>query len=99
MWSIVVRYPWSPLYIGNLIESSDNQESKANFARAFELKDRRLTQEENFKTTALYYSAITGNMEKEIAVALLYRQIYPRSVDAANLQTRVKSLFSTVGSH
>jgi eukaryotic-like serine/threonine-protein kinase len=63
----------------------DNQESKANFARAFELKDRRLTQEENFKTTALYYSAITGNLEKEIAVALLYRQIYPRSVDAANL--------------
>ena len=55
------------------------------FARAFELKDRRLTQEENFKTTALYYSAITGNLEKEIAVALLYRQIYPRSVDAANL--------------
>jgi DNA-binding winged helix-turn-helix (wHTH) protein/tetratricopeptide (TPR) repeat protein len=63
----------------------DNQESKANFARAFELKDRRLTQEENFKTTALYYSAITGNLEKEIAVAVLYRQIYPRSVDAANL--------------
>jgi DNA-binding winged helix-turn-helix (wHTH) protein/tetratricopeptide (TPR) repeat protein len=63
----------------------DSQESKANFARAFELKDRRLTQEENFQTTALYYSSITGNLEKEIAVALLYRQIYPRSVDAANL--------------
>jgi DNA-binding winged helix-turn-helix (wHTH) protein/tetratricopeptide (TPR) repeat protein len=63
----------------------DSQESKANFARAFELKDRRLTQEENFQTTAIYYSAITGNVEKEIAVALLYRQIYPRSVDAANL--------------
>jgi eukaryotic-like serine/threonine-protein kinase len=63
----------------------DSQESKANFARAFELKDRRLTQEENFQTTALYYSFITGNLEKEIAVALLYRQIYPRSVDAANL--------------
>ncbi len=63
----------------------DSQESKANFARAFELKDRRLTQEENFQTTALYYSAITGNLEKEIAVAALYRQVYPRSVDAANL--------------
>jgi eukaryotic-like serine/threonine-protein kinase len=63
----------------------DSQESKANFARAFELKDRRLTQEENFQTTAIYYSAITGNVEKEIAVALLYRQVYPRSVDAANL--------------
>jgi len=62
-----------------------NEEARASFARAFELKDRRLTQEENFKTTALYYSAITGNLEKEIDVVILYRQIYPRSVDAANL--------------
>jgi eukaryotic-like serine/threonine-protein kinase len=63
----------------------DDQESKANFARAFELKDRRLTQEENFQTTAHYYADITGNLEKEASVVLLYRQIYPRSVDAANL--------------
>jgi len=62
-----------------------SQEARASFARAFELKDRRLTQEENFQTTALYYSAITGNLEKEATVVLLYRQIYPRSVDAANL--------------
>lgn len=62
-----------------------SQEERASFARAFELKDRRLTQEENFETTALYYSAITGNLEKEATVVLLYRQIYPRSVDAANL--------------
>jgi DNA-binding winged helix-turn-helix (wHTH) protein/tetratricopeptide (TPR) repeat protein len=62
-----------------------SQEERASFARAFELKDRRLTQEENFKTTAVYYSAITGNLEKEAPVVLLYRQIYPRSVDAANL--------------
>ena len=62
-----------------------SQEERASFARAFALKDRRLTQEENFQTTALYYSAITGNLEKEATVVLLYRQIYPRSVDAANL--------------
>jgi eukaryotic-like serine/threonine-protein kinase len=62
-----------------------SQEARASFERAFELKDRRLTQEENFETTALYYSAITGNLEKEATVVLLYRQIYPRSVDAANL--------------
>lgn len=62
-----------------------SQEERASFARAFELKDRRLTQEENFKTTAIYYSAITGNLEKEAPIVLLYRQIYPRSVDAANL--------------
>jgi len=65
--------------------TGDSQESKANFARAFELKDRRLTQEENFQTTAHYYADITGNLEKEASVVLLYRQIYPRSVDAANL--------------
>jgi DNA-binding winged helix-turn-helix (wHTH) protein/tetratricopeptide (TPR) repeat protein len=62
-----------------------NEEARASFARAFELKDRRLTQEENFQTTSLYYSAITGNLEKEVTVVLLYRQVYPRSMDAANL--------------
>jgi eukaryotic-like serine/threonine-protein kinase len=72
--------------LGNAHHSmGDSQESKANFARAFELKDRRLTQEENFQTTAHYYADITGNLEKEASVVLLYRQIYPRSVDAANL--------------
>ncbi len=63
----------------------DSQESRANFARAFALKDQRLTQEENFQTTAFYYSSVTGNLDKDLAVLLLYRQIYPRSVDAANL--------------
>jgi len=62
-----------------------DQEARGSFKRAFELKDRRLTQEENFQTTAIYYSAITGNLEKEATVDLLYRQMYPRSVDAANL--------------
>jgi tetratricopeptide (TPR) repeat protein len=65
--------------------TSDNQASRKNFARAFELKDGRLTQEENFQTTALYHSAITGNLEKETAVLLLYKQSYPRSAFAHNL--------------
>src|SRR3984957_14432493 len=63
----------------------DNEASRKNFATAFELKDRRLTQEENFQTTALYHSAITGNLEKETAVLVLYERAYPRSVDALNL--------------
>src|SRR6266852_2462209 len=62
----------------------DEQASRKNFARAFELKDRRLTQEENFQTTALYHSAITGNLEKATAVLVLYKQAYPRSVFAFN---------------
>jgi eukaryotic-like serine/threonine-protein kinase len=62
----------------------DGQASRKNFARAFELKDRRLTQEENFQTTALYHSAITGNLEKATAVLVLYKQTYPRSVFAFN---------------
>jgi DNA-binding winged helix-turn-helix (wHTH) protein/predicted Zn-dependent protease len=63
----------------------DYQASRKNFAKAFELKDRRLTQEENFQSTALYYSAVTGNLEKETAVLVLYKQSYPRSAFADNL--------------
>ena len=63
----------------------DEQASRKNFARAFELKDGRLTQEENFLITATYYWNITGNLEKEYAVLVLYQQVYPRSVNAANL--------------
>ena len=63
----------------------DTEASRENFARAFELKDRRLTQEENFQTTALYYSSITGNLDKETAVLVLFKQAYPRSASAHNL--------------
>ena len=62
----------------------DGQASRENFAKAFELKDRHLTQEENFQTTALYYSSITGNLEKETTVLVLYKEAYPRSVSAYN---------------
>ncbi len=63
----------------------DEQASRKNFARAFELKDSRLTQEENFMITALYHWNITGNLEKENATLVLYQQAYPRNVSAANL--------------
>ena len=63
----------------------DEQASRENFAKAFELKDRRLTQEENFQSTALYHFSITGNVEKASAVLVLYKEAYPRSVFAANL--------------
>jgi eukaryotic-like serine/threonine-protein kinase len=63
----------------------DGQASRENFAKAFELKDLHLTQEENFQTTALYDSSITGNLEKETAVLVLYKEAYPRSVSAYNL--------------
>jgi eukaryotic-like serine/threonine-protein kinase len=70
----------------------DEQASRKDFAKAFELKDRRLTQEENFETTALYHSAITGNLEKELAVLVLYKQAYPRSMSAYNLSGRAYAL-------
>jgi DNA-binding winged helix-turn-helix (wHTH) protein/tetratricopeptide (TPR) repeat protein len=63
----------------------DGQASRENFAKAFELKDRHLTQEENFQTTALYDSSITGNLEKETTVLVLYKEAYPRSVSAYNM--------------
>jgi DNA-binding winged helix-turn-helix (wHTH) protein/tetratricopeptide (TPR) repeat protein len=62
-----------------------DENSRKNFARAFELKDKRLTQEENFLVTATYDWNITGNLEKENAVLTLYQQVYPRSINAANL--------------
>ena len=57
----------------------EDEASRKNFARAFELKDKHLTQEENFLVTATYYWNITGNLEKESAVLVLYKQEYPRS--------------------
>jgi eukaryotic-like serine/threonine-protein kinase len=63
----------------------EDEASRKNFARAFELKDKHLTQEENFLVTATYYWNITGNFEKEHAVLTLYQQVYPRSINAANL--------------
>lgn len=61
----------------------DDQTATKDFGKAFELRSR-VTQEENFQTTALYHAYITGDLEKELAVLLLYRQVYPRSVYAAN---------------
>jgi eukaryotic-like serine/threonine-protein kinase len=63
----------------------DEEAARKSFARAYELKDARLTLEENFETTARYEDAITGNLEKVVAVAVLYKQAYPRSVSAYNL--------------
>ncbi len=63
----------------------EDEASRKNFARAFELKDKHLTQEENFLVTATYCWNITGNLEKENTVLTLYQQVYPRSVNAANL--------------
>jgi eukaryotic-like serine/threonine-protein kinase len=63
----------------------EDEASRKNFARAFELKDKQLTQEENFLVTATYYWNVTGNLEKENAVLTLYKQVYPRSINAANL--------------
>jgi len=62
----------------------DGQTAKKNFARAYELKDGRVTQEENYQITDYYHSYITDNVEKELPVLVLYQQEYPRSVVAAN---------------
>ncbi len=73
---------------------SQNEAATRNFVRAYELKDARLTQEENFQTTALYHNYISGNFEKEVAVLLLYQQTYPRSAFAAN---RLGIVYGTLG--
>ena len=42
----------------------DGQAARKNFAKAFELKDRRLTQEENFRTTATLSYEYNGQLGK-----------------------------------
>jgi len=63
----------------------DHEAARKYHARAFELKDRRLTQEENFLTTAVYHLSTTGNMGKAMAELVLYKQAYPRSTIAHNV--------------
>jgi len=63
----------------------DHEGARKYQARAFELKDRRLTQEENFLTTAIYHLNRTGNLDKAIAELVLYTQAYPRSTIAHNV--------------
>ena len=60
----------------------DAQASEENFVKAFELKDRHLTLEENLRTTANYDLFISGNLEKATTVLVLYKEAYPRSVAA-----------------
>ena len=63
----------------------DHEAARKYHAKAFELKDRRLTQEENFLTTAVYHLSTTGNLEKAMAELVLYKQAYPRSTIAHNV--------------
>jgi DNA-binding winged helix-turn-helix (wHTH) protein/tetratricopeptide (TPR) repeat protein len=67
------------------VSLGDDQAARQNYAKCFELKDRRLTQEENFRAAATNHMNMTGNLEKATAVLVLYKQAYPRSTVASNL--------------
>src|SRR6267378_6792002 len=67
------------------VSLGDGQAARQNYAKCFELKDRRLTQEENFRAAATNHMYMTGNLEKALAVLVLYKQAYPRSTVAFNL--------------
>src|SRR5467141_3973762 len=72
--------------LGNVyVGLGDGQAARKNYAKCFELKDRRLTQEENFRAAATNHMNMTGNLEKATAVLVLYKQAYPRSTVASNL--------------
>src|SRR5258707_5030682 len=72
--------------LGNVYVSlGDGQAARQNYAKCFELKDRRLTQEENFRAAATNHMYMTGNLEKALAALVLYKQAYPRSTVASNL--------------
>jgi DNA-binding winged helix-turn-helix (wHTH) protein/tetratricopeptide (TPR) repeat protein len=67
------------------VSLGDGQAARQNYAKCFELKDRRLTQEENFRAAATNHMNMTGNLEKALAALVLYKQAYPRSTVASNL--------------
>jgi len=67
------------------VSLGDGQGARQNYAKCFELKDRRLTQEENFRAAATNHMYMTGNLQKAIPVLVLYKQAYPRSTVASNL--------------
>jgi eukaryotic-like serine/threonine-protein kinase len=67
------------------VSLGDGQAARQNYAKCFELKDRRLTQEENFRAAATNHMYMTGNLEKAIPVLVLYKQAYPRSTVASNV--------------
>jgi DNA-binding winged helix-turn-helix (wHTH) protein/tetratricopeptide (TPR) repeat protein len=67
------------------VSLGDGQAARQNYAKCFELKDRGLTQEENFRAAATNHMNMTGNLEKATAVLVLYKQAYPRSTVASNL--------------
>ncbi len=67
------------------VSLGDGQAARQNSAKAFELKDRRVTQEENFRATGIYHMNTTGNLGKAVAVLVLYREAYPRSSVASNV--------------
>src|SRR5882762_2387904 len=72
--------------LGNVYVSlGDGQAARQNYAKCFELKDRRLTQEENFRAAATNHMYMTGNLEKALAALVLYKQAYPRSTVASNV--------------
>ena len=63
----------------------DSEAARKYHTKAFALKDGRLTQEENFLTTATYHLSVTGNLEKAMAELVLYKETYPRSTIAHNV--------------
>jgi tetratricopeptide (TPR) repeat protein len=67
------------------VSLGDGQAARQNYAKCFELKDRRFTQEENFRAAATNHMNMTGNLEKALAALVLYKQAYPRSTVASNL--------------
>jgi len=86
--NFAMAYATLGVVYGNLTQ---NKQQEYNLSKAFNLRDRA-SERERFYISAHYYSEVTGEVDKSIAIYEQWKQTYPRdSVPWDNLALRYES--------
>ena len=86
--NFAMAYATLGVVYGNLTQ---NKQQRYNLSKAFDLKDRA-SEREKLYISAHYYSEVTGEVDKSIAIYEQWKQTYPRdSVPWDNLALRYES--------
>jgi DNA-binding winged helix-turn-helix (wHTH) protein/Flp pilus assembly protein TadD len=64
--------------------SGENGRAVENLAKAYSLRDK-VSERERYRITAMYYSDVTGDLEREKEICQLWTQTYPRDSTARGL--------------
>jgi len=64
--------------------SGESQRAVENLTKAYSLRDK-LSERERYRITAMYYSDVTGDLEREKEICKLWTQTYPRDSNAHGL--------------